>query len=125
MKLYIDDIRAAPEGWHLARTVTEAIRILAALEVAEVSIDHDISHRVMMEDTAHGSVVSRPYPCSETFEPVAWFLREMAKNRCLPKITLHSANPAGAKTMAAILADCGTVEIEVSKPCNRLEIEGG
>lgn len=119
MKLYIDDLRKCPEGWVLARTVTEAIRILATCDVEEVSIDHDISHRISMDK------LGRPFPCGETFEPVAWFLRLLA---CLPeghypeKVTLHTANPIGAKKMAEILADVGIkVTIELGVPVNGLE----
>jgi hypothetical protein len=48
MKLYIDDIRPAPEGWQQARTVTDAIRFLSkfSLVTEEISIDHDISYAV-------------------------------------------------------------------------------
>ena len=33
MKLYLDDIREAPEGWDLVRSVAEAIVILQTEEV--------------------------------------------------------------------------------------------
>lgn len=37
IKLFVDDLRACPKGWVPARTVTEAIRILATQSVEEVS----------------------------------------------------------------------------------------
>ena len=113
MKLYIDDLRKEPQGWHRAKTVSEAIRILATQEVSEVSIDHDISHRINMDS------IARPFPCGETFEPVAWFLRAV---KFSGKVTLHTANPIGAKKMAEILADAGIVaEIVLGMPVNGLE----
>lgn len=41
MKLYVDDIRPAPEGWQQARTVTDAIKFLSNFgnQVTEISLD--------------------------------------------------------------------------------------
>lgn len=120
MKLYIDDLRKCPSGWTLARTISEAIRILATQNVEEVSIDHDIATECC------GCTKSS----NETFEPVAWFLREQCKSilvgiediRIKPKVTLHTANPIGAKKMAEILADAGIkAEIVLGIPVNGLE----
>lgn len=36
IRLFVDDIRREPEGWVRARTVTEAIRLLATQDVEEV-----------------------------------------------------------------------------------------
>lgn len=118
MKLYIDDIRKAPEGWTLVTTITGAIRFIAlhGAGTTEISLDHDISHKVSVGE------VSRPYPCDETFQAVAYFIAEYYKRVELktPKITLHTANPVGAETMKAILKEFD-VTIKLSKPCNRLE----
>lgn len=43
MKLFVDDIRPAPEGWQLARTIGQAIRALSTGLVEEISLDHDIA----------------------------------------------------------------------------------
>lgn len=132
MKLYIDDLRACPPGWQLARTVTEAIRILATQDVEEVSIDHDISHSIALSYAGHEkdrSKIARPFPCGETFEPVAWFLARTVERKyngrtgtMHMKITLHTANPIGAKKMQEILADAGLeVTVALSAPVNGLE----
>jgi hypothetical protein len=43
MRLFVDDMREVPDNtWHVARHVTDAIRILATQNVEEVSLDHDI-----------------------------------------------------------------------------------
>ncbi len=123
MKLYIDDIREAPEGWTLARTINEAINIISMYgqEITDISLDHDISHQVKVGE------VSRPYPCNETFKAVAHYIvtfwtLEFYRDKTIkfPNITLHTANPVGAERMEAILEDF-EVEIKLSKPANRLE----
>lgn len=101
MKLFVDDIRNAPDdSWHTVRTVTEAIRAIAKYynEITEISLDHDISH-------AHYG----DYPCKETFAAVAYFIGEkyIKMGKQPPKIVLHTANPTGAKNMEAILSDYG------------------
>ena len=128
MKLYVDDLRACPEGWTLARTVTEAIRLLATQDFDEVSLDHDISHAISLRAmrSAGKNELCRPFPCGETFEPVAWFLADKwSAGKGYgpgPAITLHTANPIGAKKMAAILEDAGlSCTIELGTPVNGLE----
>jgi len=42
MKLYVDDRRAAPAGWILARSASEAIALLSQGGVEELSLDYDL-----------------------------------------------------------------------------------
>lgn len=49
MKLFLDDERSAPEGWIHVRWPEEAIEILKAGTVIELSLDHDLG------DDAHGT----------------------------------------------------------------------
>ena len=121
MKLYIDDIRYGPDNtWTVARTVNEAIRAIDRFEFDEISIDHDISHQVVV------GKLSRPYPCNETFGAVAYFIGQKYFGvEKLPKITLHSSNPIGAKEMEDVLNQYG-IEAEIKPtgiPANRLEME--
>ena len=117
IKLFVDDIRRCPDDWVPARTVTEAIRILAAQDVKEVSLDHDIGHECRNYET------NKMYwfDCKETFEPVAWYIKLLNEDRilahsgfcCFPmgpckekakiKVTVHSSNPSGAKKIIDIL----------------------
>jgi hypothetical protein len=147
MKIYIDDIRPAPEGWRLIKTVTEAIRIiyydgLFGDPITHISLDHDISHPVTV-----GSL-QRPYPCEETYAAVAYFIAEHYKHKviakeigarmtCLsidcpersggecrtamiPEITLHTSNIVGAENMQLILSKHGIpVTIKLSPPVTR------
>lgn len=102
IKLFVDDIRPAPEGWQLARTVTDAIRILNTQDVSEVSLDHDISHAVEVNGLA------RPYPCGETFEPVARFLAVIGELGYGPDIVyVHTANAVARANMVQILKGWG------------------
>lgn len=42
MRLYVDDLRSAPDGWVLARTVDEAVSVLRSGQVTEMSLDYDL-----------------------------------------------------------------------------------
>ena len=42
MKLWVDDIREAPEGWECARCAKLALHLLKKHNVVEVSLDHDL-----------------------------------------------------------------------------------
>lgn len=121
MKLYVDDIRPAPEGWQQARTVTDAIRFLAQFghSVDTVSLDHDISYAVEVAGT------QRPFPSPENFTAVARFMvefytRELAGRK--PKVIIHTANPVGGKELENILNDFET-SVEPASRVNRLESE--
>lgn len=103
MKLWIDDIRGAPDSsWTVARTVSEAIRYLARFEMTEISIDHDISHYTNLDES---DVEQQVYACHETFGAVAYYMALKYRHREHPKITIHSSNPVGAKEIHSILAD--------------------
>lgn len=86
MKLWLDDIRPAPEGYTHARSVNEAIALLVDVDVTHASLDHDLGDYA--EDGGDG------------YKLVLW----MAENDCWPSegIRVHSANPPG---MARMLAD--------------------
>ena len=42
MKLWLDDLKAAPEGWFHVKTAGQAIAALDTGEVEEASLDYDI-----------------------------------------------------------------------------------
>lgn len=91
LKLYVDDVRQVPTGWHLARTITQAIRILATFRVEVISLDHDIGY--LNED---GTI------SEETFEAVVWYLKLMPEN-IRPRIEIHSDNPYARNKYKGIL----------------------
>jgi hypothetical protein len=104
MKLYVDDIRRCPEGWEIARTNAQAIRILASQEVEEISIDHDICVYIRKNHIIQ--------TIDDNFTPIAYYISVMPIERRPKKITIHSANAWGAKNIKAILSDVG-IESEI------------
>lgn len=119
MKLYIDDIRPAPEGWQQARTVTDAIKTINrfASEITDISLDHDISMAVSVGGEY------RPFPSPETFQAVAYFICVMWEHlENKPNIIIHTANPVGGAELRAILKTFPT-EIKPASRVNRLESE--
>ncbi len=105
-RLWIDDIRPAPDGWVEAKTVTEAIRLIHKFgyQLEEISLDHDISFPVTVGD------VERPFPSPDTFHAVAFYIAtyklfqdKVKKDLWHPKITIHTSNPDGAKAMKETL----------------------
>ncbi len=121
MKLWVDDIRPAPdESWTVAKTVNSAIKAIHAFQFEEISLDHDISHQVTIGE------LGRPYPCNETFQAVAYYIAEQWRDKTIgrPKITIHTSNPGGAKEMELILKEVDIIpEIKMMGLSNRLEQE--
>lgn len=106
MKVYVDDLRRLPDNtWTLARTNTEAIRLLATGYVTEISIDHDICTPFMGELSK--SVTRRLMIGQETFQPVAYYLVAMKPEFRPSKITFHTANSAAGQMMVCFLKDAG------------------
>ncbi len=97
MKLWVDDLRDAPnDSWTVARKVEAAISFLHlyASEITEISLDHDIENR----------------PDDETFYPIALYIAGAGERfRKLNTIILHTINPLGAKRMESVLKDAGWV----------------
>lgn len=102
--LYVDDIRSCPPGWELARTITEAIRVLATVPVDVVSLDHDISYKVEAKLDSESETTTLHVDSPETFEPVARYLALIPADR-RPRVEYHTSNPSGEERMRAILSD--------------------
>jgi len=123
MKLWVDDIRNAPDdSWTVARTATAAIRAIARYDFDTISLDHDISHQVTV------GALGRPYPCEETFASVAYFIAQKynAESGRVkdPHIILHTSNQVAGDEMAAILMGEGIIaEKKYMGAANRLEME--
>lgn len=124
MKLFVDDIRPAPEGWMQARTVTEAIRTLARFgnEITDISLDHDISIPVSVDGEY------RPFPSPETFQAVAYYMlahwhEDVYPKEDTPKVIIHTANPVGGKELDLLLKDQFRTTINPASRVNRLESE--
>ena len=95
-KLFVDDMREIPPGWIGARTVSEAIAVLAHLKVDELSLDHDIVHPSRIND---GYLALS----QETFKGVAHYLAVLPRDKWPNRIRIHSSNAGAAQTMCDIL----------------------
>lgn len=89
MKLWLDDVRPAPEGWVWCKTAREAKRVIAdddRNELEEISFDHDL-----------GS--------SRTGYDVATFIEALAASGMMRRLkwTVHSANPVGRRQIEAAM----------------------
>lgn len=95
MKLFVDDIRDAPDdSWTVVRKVESAMALISRFPWSSISLDHDIENR----------------PSDETYKPVAYFIAEKYKNLkgdFVPNVFIHSANKVGASQMASILEEKG------------------
>src|SRR5690242_497798 len=105
MRLYVDDLRKCPEGWELARTNTEAIRILSTGFVEEISIDHDIC--VPNVEFVSEGVKKRLQIGQETFQPVVYYLIAMNPNLRPAKVNMHTANTDAGVKMVQMLKKNG------------------
>jgi hypothetical protein len=79
MKVFLDDARSPPEGWHLEYWPAEAIALLKTNTVADLSLDHDLG------DDLRGT----------GYDVLLWIEEAVAlADFKPPQITIHSANPA-------------------------------
>jgi hypothetical protein len=122
MKLWVDDLRdpAArndegelifleswedPANWIWAKTITEAIRILATIPIEHVSLDHDICHPI------NSGIIAHSIACLEDYTPVARYIAAMCVDERPKQVDVHTANGAGAKSLGSILRDGGVEKI--------------
>lgn len=90
MKLWLDDIRPAPDGWHHVFTAWEAIAEIKQEYVTEVSLDHDLGN-----DEEFGT----GYSVMRWLEEVVFFNPKFP----VPDIKFHSDNPVGVQNMQTAL----------------------
>lgn len=84
MKIYLDDLRPAPDGWVRAYWPEDVVVLLSQGTVTELSLDHDLG------DDARGT----------GYDVICW-IEEAVVTRGFtpPKISIHSANPVGKARM--------------------------
>lgn len=77
MKVYLDDERTPPEGWHLVRWPEEVIELLETGTVTALSLDHDLGD----DDRGTG------------YDVILWIEEAVAiRGFEPPHIQVHSAN---------------------------------
>ena len=96
LKIFVDDIRSAPEGWVRAKTITEAVRMLHEFNVSEISLDHDIAYL-----DEGGRFVGKCH--DENFTAVARFIALLPEAERPGRVFIHTSNPAGAFALEGIL----------------------
>jgi len=88
MKLYVDDIRIAPEGWEQTWNARETLKVLKEGKITHLSLDHDLGD------------VGEP----TGYDIMCWIEMAVYDNMIpLPEINFHTANPAGRDNMQACL----------------------
>ncbi len=84
MKLYLDDEREAPPGWHLVKTSDEAIEFLKGGSVTEISLDHDLGD----DESGTG------------YDVILWIEKTVVEEGFIPqKIHIHTANSSARVKM--------------------------
>lgn len=103
MKIWVDDIRFAPEGYIWCRSTNEALRLIVPNinDVEILHLDHD------MGDTFGGDAII----ILEELERKAHRSKEFAEAVNNIIFILHSANPVGVANMRAIIQKNGWREI--------------
>lgn len=92
-RLWIDDLRPAPEGWLWVKTSAEAIHALSIMNIEEVSFDHDLGG----DDTTRKVVL---WLCEEKFAHGRDYLFP-------PICRVHTANPVGHDWLTGMLNKYG------------------
>ena len=89
VKIYLDDIRTAPDGWVRCHWPDEVIVYLRTGEVTELSLDHDLG------DDLRGT----------GYDVLLWIEKEVReKNFTPPVMQVHSANGSARQRMEAAIA---------------------
>jgi len=99
VRLYMDDLRKCPIGWHVARTVKDAIDIMSNYQVEEASLDHDMGACDACKEK-DGSLIH----CEHVLDGVD-FVRWMTKTGIWPgkKPLVHSMNREGREAMELVI----------------------
>lgn len=111
MKIYLDDLRSAPDTWHRCCKVEEVQELMQVNVVTHMSLDHDLGASYLCKDCNKNmqEVGACPDDCVCMCHSVDFFTcptgydlcKWMAELDCWPinKPIVHSANPVGARNM--------------------------
>lgn len=93
-KLFLDDVRDAPEGWILCRTVGQAKQQIRDWGLpSTLSFDHDLGYNPVSGNN------------ETSMELMHWIIGKDQKNVfdvSNMKIKIHSANPVGRKNLMGL-----------------------
>jgi hypothetical protein len=86
MKIYLDDVRKAPEGWIGVTTAHEAYNWICKGIVSHISLDHDLGEKV-----------------ASGYDLTKWITRDFFEKKLkasqIPEFSFHSMNPVGRENM--------------------------
>jgi Cyclic-phosphate processing Receiver domain len=94
MRVWLDDLREAPDGWVHVKTPEEAIELLRSGDVDEISLDHDLG-------------LATPEVERTGYDVLVWLEEAVARGtweHIVPVIHVHSANPVGWRRMEQAIA---------------------
>jgi hypothetical protein len=94
VRVWLDDVREAPEGWIHVKTPEAAIELLHSGEVEEISLDHDLG-------------LGTPESERTGYDVLAWLEEAVATGAWehrVPVMRIHSANPVGWRRMEQAIA---------------------
>jgi hypothetical protein len=93
MKVYLDDIREAPDGWFRVYWPQQVINLIMTGQVEIISLDHDLG------DDTKGT----------GYDVLEWLEEAVHEHGIVPpKIIIHTANPvARARMWAAVKSIMG------------------
>ncbi|TWT50970.1 hypothetical protein Pla22_37130 [Rubripirellula amarantea] len=84
MKIYLEDERTTPDGWHRVYWPDEAVELLKTGSVTEISLDHDLGD----DDRGTG------------YDVVLWIEEQVALHGFVPPaMKVHSANVSARTKM--------------------------
>ena len=95
INVYLDDVRKAPEGFILVKSMKELVHLFEEKEVGILSLDHDLG-----ENTSTG------------YDFVKYFC---LNNLEVDYIFLHTSNPVGRENMYRMLVNAQKAEIISNK----------
>lgn len=89
MKVYLDDERKTPDGWHRTYTVEETCELLKSGNVSDLSLDNDLGEGLL-----------------EGYKVLDWLEEQVYADPNFPipqNISIHSANPVAQQRMLMTL----------------------
>ena len=110
MKLWIDDVRPAPEKWYHAFTTEEALDMIEGEfnyfpdQVLEISLDHDAGDCAKFGGDFI-EILETLEEAAEEFD--SW--KDYIKNKVI--FHIHSMNPVGVQNMRRIIQKNGWTEV--------------
>ena len=109
MKLWIDDVRPAPDGYVLCETVNEAKTIITC--IMQMQLIHNPQNLPAIEviDIDHDAGAMAPYG-GDYIRLLDWLERQNYKYDW--RIRIHSMNPVGVANMRAIIQRNGWTEVK-------------